>query len=131
MSNEIINKHAVYECKKLIAETLSKASDSSNFIYGIDTNKLSEIYNNINSSNAQDLFVQAKILVDTQIHHSRHRFDMGMWKISGAIVIGGTIVAGTGYCLEYFFKKDLFQPITNLGIGVIFVGVIMAFSVGH
>ncbi len=129
---QMINANTVDECKKFISETLVDASKPGNFVHGIDINKLSTIYNNIDLSNAEELYRLARDLVSTQVKNSRHQFDLECWRMSGYIIIGGTFIASVGTGLSYFYKNsNFFQNMTYLGGGIVFFGVAMAFSVGH
>ncbi len=125
----IINEQIVNECKTFIAKTLMAASNTNTFIYGVDTNKLSEIYYNINSDNAQELYDNAKNIVNRQIWVNRYDFDQNMYNSSGKIIIGGLLLAGVGYCLSEI--NTIFIGLMFIGSVICLIGFVMAFSIGY
>ncbi len=125
-STQIINENIVFECKQYIAKTLAVAATPNYLTYGIDTNKLIEIYNNINSSNAQELYTLSKDLVSTHTLNSR-------LKVSGGMIIGGAVILGAGYTLSSFYQESKFcENVTSVGGLIVFMGLTLALlSSGH
>jgi hypothetical protein len=118
-SQQIINEQLLTETKTFISNALNAATKPGYFMQGVDTETLTNIYNQLCKDNVAELSKQARDIVG-----------LHLLKITGGIVVVGICLMGVGKLLNYC-GYDSNSKIMIFGGCCTVMGFIGAVSIGH
>jgi hypothetical protein len=131
MNSQIANEQLVIEAKNYIYKYLSDVGKPGYFINGVDTNSLNKIYLNINTSNVNELYQEATMIISTHLNKAHRNFNMSFFYASGSIFVVGLGVMGISYILNKLQYNKYSDLSYKIGGTLCIIGICSVCAIGH